>query len=112
MAVLLGQGPEEEDDSPLPPLDVAALLVGWLRTIPQDCDLGSAFLQAQVDALAWVYRQSDAEGRIRIETFLVEHVLEDVRMERFFSGWPDDSVLGPGYRLSLDWGRSHRNTPQ
>jgi len=57
--------------------------------------------------LEQLYRESDAEGRNRIETGALEHVLEAPRLRPYFEHWAQDGELREAYEPALAWGRAH-----
>jgi hypothetical protein len=53
------------------------------------------------------YRESDPEGRNRIETGALEHILESPRLRRYFEHWAQDAELREAYEPALAWGLAH-----
>ena len=60
--------------------------------------------------LEQVYRESDPQGRNRIETGALEHILEAPRLRRYFEHWAQDAELREAYEPALAWGRAHSAT--
>jgi hypothetical protein len=57
--------------------------------------------------LEQLYRESDPQGRNRIETGALEHILETPRLRPYFEHWGQDAELRDAYEPALAWGRAH-----
>jgi hypothetical protein len=81
---------------------LASCLKHW-SAIPAASDV----IAIVVKRLAELYRESDAEGRNRIETGALEHMLEAPRLRSYFEHWAQDAELREAYEPALAWGRAH-----
>ncbi len=57
--------------------------------------------------LARVYSEGDEDVRYRVETGVLEHLLEDAKIAEYFADWQDDAVLKHAYDAAMLWARDH-----
>jgi hypothetical protein len=57
--------------------------------------------------LTRLYREGNDEVRYRIETAVLEHLLEDAKIAEYFSDWQHDSLLKQAYDAAMEWARDH-----
>lgn len=81
---------------------LASCLKRW-TTIPAASDN----IAAVGKWLEQLYRESDPQGRNRIETGALEHILEAPRLRRYFDHWSQDPELRQAYEAALAWGLAH-----
>jgi len=81
-------------------------LAGWLKHLAKRAD-SNVVIANVVSELERLYRLADADGRNRIETAALEHILESRSLRAYFSHWADDETLREGHRLALEWGIAH-----
>jgi hypothetical protein len=87
-------------------VEAGGVLVAWLKhlsTIPA----ASAVVTGVAARLAESYKRSDCRARARIETVVLEHVLESPRLRPVFEAWCDDPALRDAYAAALAWGLAH-----
>ena len=109
---------------------MADYLLECLKTVPGDPEAGvmSGF-EAAWELAAWMkhlkdmeaepvisdlvlrleelFRQGDDTLRNRIETGVLEHVLESKRMRPYFQHWQADPALKDAHQLCMQWALAH-----
>jgi hypothetical protein len=88
-------------------LVLAACLKHW-SGFPEAPDI----IPVVAKKLERLYRESDAQGRNRIETGALEHILEARRLRRYFDYWAQDLELREAFEHALAWGLAHSDDGQ
>jgi hypothetical protein len=78
----------------------------WLKHLSSMPEAKS-FITDIVRRLETLYKQSDPKIRNRIETGVLEHILESPRLRPLFVHWQKDPVLREAYEPALEWGLAH-----
>jgi len=88
--------------------DAGYTLAAWLKhlgRIPNAVDVIPRVSRRLED----LYRAADSDGRNRIETGVLEHVLEAPGLRRHFEHWGQDPVLREAHGPALEWGLAHED---
>lgn len=86
--------------------EAAREVYALFRRAPQEW-VDDGFLPRVKDRLAALYRKSDADVRLAIETGALEHILEETRWQRFFEDWQSDPLLKEAYDRAMEWALQH-----
>ena len=109
---------------------MADYLLECLKTVPGDSDAGvMGGFEAALELAAWMkhlkdmeakpvisdlvsrleelFRQGDDTLRNRIETGVLEHVLESKRMRPYFQHWSSDPALKESFQFAMQWALEH-----
>jgi hypothetical protein len=78
-------------------------LAAWLKHLSAIGDM-ERHIRRVSDGLATAVRHGDAVTRHRIETAVLEHVLEAPELRPFFETWASDPLLAEVHRHALAWG--------
>jgi hypothetical protein len=101
----LVQNPDSEDHLHSG-FEAAWDLAAWVTRLADRVDTQRLIKQV-VQKLTDEYRVADTPTRNRIETGVVEHLMEKPSLRPYFSSWKDDPVLAEAYRLCLLWGETN-----
>ena len=107
--ILIDPCPDDEDDDSYDALDASNAVWAWIRSVPLDSEWGPAFVTRQIERLGERFDESDARIRNRIQTALVEHLLEDEAYEGSFDSWRSDPARSMAFQAALRFGRSMRS---
>jgi hypothetical protein len=83
-------------------------LAAWVKHA-QHYERSAEFIVYVVGRIADAYVMADANTKNRIETGVVEHVLESPSLRQYFDSWKDHPQLGGAYERCLKWGKAHEN---
>jgi hypothetical protein len=81
-------------------------LASWLKHL-SGIPSADGVIQRVAKNLERLYRDADAQGRNRIATGALEHILEAPRLRSYFAHWEQDAQLREAYEPALSWGRAH-----
>jgi hypothetical protein len=83
-------------------------LVAWLKHV-QNYEGSADFIAHVVSRITVAYVSADNTTRNRIETGLLEHILESPSLRKYLVSWKDDPDLGDAYKRCLEWGSAHED---
>ena len=101
------QNPESiEEDYLHSGFEAAWELADWVKSWADRDDTERLITQI-VHKLTEEYRATDKATQNRIETGVVEHLMEKPALRPYFAAWKDDPMLSEAYRLCLLWGETN-----
>ena len=81
-------------------------LAAWLKHLQRVAGTESVVKDVARD-MGELYKRLDEEGRNRLETGALEHILETPALRAYFNFWQDDSTLRVALESALAWGLAH-----
>jgi hypothetical protein len=99
----------ESDDYLHSGFEAAWELAGWVKLLKNSGE-NYEIISKIVERLTDAYMGADDDTRNRIETGLVEHLMETPSLREYFASWKGDPTLGTAYELCLQWGKHHEET--
>lgn len=96
----------ESDDYQFSGFEAAWELAGWVKQL-EGVGRNEAFVSHIIQRLTAAYRTAEETTRNRIETGVVEHLMERPSLREYFAAWKGDPTLGRAYELCLHWGKCH-----
>ena len=80
-------------------------LAAWMKHLKEP-EAGSVICDL-ISRLESLFREGDDTLRNRIETGLLEHVLESKRMRPYFQHWSSDPALKESFQYAMQWAIEH-----
>ena len=97
--------PSDPDAGVMSGFEAAWELQAWMKHL-KDME-AEPVIGDLVSRLEELYREGDVTLRNRIETGVLEHVLESKRMRAYFQHWQTDPVLKDAHQLCMQWALEH-----
>lgn len=86
-------------------------LVNWFVSFWNDETVPRSAISELKEWLATLYREGDANLRTCLETATLEHLFEHKTIQKFFTDWERDPVLGTAYSAAAAWVKGGGKTP-
>jgi hypothetical protein len=87
-------------------------LTSWFNGLWKDSSVPREYLSQLKAMLAELYKSGDPSFREAIVNAVLEHLLEDPEMARFFEDWKAEPTLKQAYDLAMEWGTRQPVDPQ
>ncbi len=102
---LMSDPPSDPDTGVMNGFEAASELAAWMKHL-KDMD-AEPVISDLVSRLEKLFREGDVTLRNRIETGVLEHVLESKRMRPYFQHWQSDPILKAAHQLCMQWALEH-----